>query len=275
MFKTTTNGPKKSNKNLWKVQFSVKLFILAKRQVGKRRQVAKSNRRNVPPSSSGSSKDPTAEPSTSKSAQHGANRHERDRRSGQTQGNVPPPAAAPIGKNKRKRDYSDVGKDVTHLRQPLSSTKEGSMAPGVGGECERPSKLSGHSKVSECPRAGDTDDPMEGPSSSVMGLRTVTKGQLHKATQASEPWPWPARLATSSCQVKGTGKAEASKTCTPRAKQKRKMDSSVQEGSNENLSTANPSVAKKRRAVFITGKGSRKTTDRIQHRGKQTLCKIA
>ncbi|XP_041963896.1 serine/threonine-protein kinase pim-1-like isoform X1 [Alosa sapidissima] len=70
------------------------------------------NRTDVLPSTSGSSTSPRAEPtvapSTSQPTQHGPMRPERKCRQLQTPGNMPPPAAVPTDKSKRKRDYSNV-----------------------------------------------------------------------------------------------------------------------------------------------------------------------
>ncbi|XP_062395687.1 serine/threonine-protein kinase pim-1-like [Sardina pilchardus] len=196
-----------------------------KRKVGRSRRVASTStcsRRDVLPSSSGLSREPTAAPSTTLSTQHGHNRPESDRRQWPTQGPPSPaPAAAPTGKSRRKRDYSTLGKKMT---PPSSGTPNlGNMASGVGSS-ERPSEHGGHSKVSKCPRAGGVCDFWEGPSSIDQ-----------KSTSGTAP--------LQICQVSGSDKAEASKT--PKATQKRKMGSSVKGKSSENTST---STLKKRRS---------------------------
>lgn len=202
-----------------KVPYLATLFSTDKSQAGGSHRAASNSdsRRNVHPSSSGVSREHISAASTS--TQHGAGRLNNDCRQGKTQGDVsvplPPPPALPR-KNKRKRDYSGVTPTQSSSSQV---TKVSKMTSGVG-ECDR------HSKVSKGSKAGDMDDPQEGPSS---------------ANQKSTPRPAP--LPTPSRKVKGSDQAGAKNSQTPRATQKRKMSSSVQETST---ATADPSTKKKR-----------------------------
>ncbi|XP_048117712.1 LOW QUALITY PROTEIN: serine/threonine-protein kinase pim-1-like [Alosa alosa] len=212
-----------------------------KSQVGRSRRVASTStcsRRDVLPFSSGFSREPTTAPSTTPSTQHGHNRPESDRRQQPTQGPASPAAAAaPTGKSRRKRVYSDMGKKITQTSS--GTTNVGNMASGVGSS-ERPSKLSGHSKVPKCPRAGDVGGSWAGPSSTDQ-----------KSTSRT--------ASLQICQVNGSDKAEANKK--PQAAQKRKMGSSDKGTSNQNTSTANPSIMKKRRSEPSTEKTPREPSD--------------